>query len=88
MNATDKSNDSTGFERFSRRLQHGVEILEHDTIRTITVENGTFRMKRPTRLVVNEALSRSKDLIAKSRSQLGEIDAFLKSIIRRPIESK
>jgi hypothetical protein len=88
MKAFENGNDSDGFERFSRRLQHGVEILEHDTVRTIRVEDGTFRMKRPTQLIVNEAFSRSKNFIAKSRSQMGDIDAFLKSIIRRPVESK
>lgn len=88
MKAIENGNDSVGFERFSRRLQHGVEILEHDTVRTIKVEEGTFKMKRPTRLIVSEAFSRSKNFVAKSRSQLGEIDAFLKNIVRRPIESK
>jgi hypothetical protein len=88
MKATDNGNNSNGFERFSRRLQHGVEIIEHDTIRTIKVEEGKFKMKRPTRLVIGDAFNKSKNFIAKSRSQMGEIDSFLKNIIHRPIESK
>jgi hypothetical protein len=88
MKVIENGNNSNGFERFSRRLQNGVEIIEHDTVHTIRVENGTFKMKRPTRLIISDAVTRSKDLIAKSRSQLGDIDAFLKSVIRRPIESK
>ena len=88
MKVIDNSNDSAGFERFSRRLQHGVEIIEHDTVHTIRVEDGTFKMKRPTRLVIGDALTKSKNFVAKSRSQLGDVDAFLKSVIRRPIESK
>ena len=88
MKVIENGNNSEGFERFSRRLQNGVEILEHDTVRTIKVEDGAFRMKRPTRLVIGDAVAMSKNLVAKSRSQLGEIDLFLKSIIRRPIESK
>jgi hypothetical protein len=88
MKAIENGNNSNGFERFSRRLQNGVEIIEHDTIRTIKLEDGTFKMKRPTRLVISDAFNRSRDLIAKSRSQLGEVDTFLKSVIRRPIESK
>jgi hypothetical protein len=88
MTVIDNGNNSDGFERFSRRLQNGVEILEHDTVRTIKVENGTFKMKRPPRLVISDAYSKSKNFIAKSRSQMGDIDAFLKSVIRRPIESK
>ena len=88
MKAIENGNNSDGFERFSRRLQHGVEILEHDTVRTIKVEDGTFKMKRPTRLIVSDALTRSRKFVAKSRSQLGDVDTFLKTIIRRPIESK
>ena len=88
MKAIENGNNSNGFERFSRRSQNGVEIIEHDTIRTIKLEDGTFKMKRPTRLVISDAFNRSRDLIAKSRSQLGEVDTFLKSVIRRPIESK
>jgi len=88
MKAIENGNHTEGFERFSRRLQHGVEILEHDTVRTIKVEDGTFKMKRPTRLVISDAFSRSKNFIAKSRCQLGDVDSFLKSIVRRPIESK
>jgi len=88
MGRTDNGSNSNGFERFSRRLQNGVEILEHDTVRTIKVENGVFKMDRPPRLVVSDALAKSKNFIAKSRSQMGEIDAFLRSIIHRPIAAK
>jgi hypothetical protein len=88
MKAFENGNNSQGFERFSRRLQHGVEIIEHDTVRTIKVEDGVFKMKRPTRLVISDALTRSKNFIAKSRSQLGDVDAFLKSIVRHPSTSK
>jgi hypothetical protein len=88
MKAIENGNNSNGFERFSRRLQNGVEILEHDTVRTIKVEDGTFKMKRPTRLVISDAFNKSKNFIAKSRSQMGDIDSFLKTIIHRPVESK
>ena len=88
MKAIENSDNSNGFERFSRRLQHGVEILEHDTVHTITLENGTFKLRRPTRLVISDAFNKSRNLIAKSRSQMQDLDAFLRSVIRRPIESK
>jgi hypothetical protein len=88
MKAIENGNNSDGFERFSRRLQHGVEILEHDTVRTIKVEDGKFKMRRPTRLVISDAFNKSRNFIAKSRSQMGDVDTFLKSIIHRPIESK
>ena len=88
MKAIENGNNSNGFERFSRRLQNGVEILEHDTVRTIKVENGVFKMDRLPRLVISDAMAKSKNFIAKSRSQMGEIDAFLRSIIHRPMNAK
>ena len=77
-------------ERFSRRMQGGVEILERETLRTIRLnsksQESTFKMT--PRLVIEDAMSRSKLLISKSRSQLGDIDAFLRSVVRRPLNVK
>jgi hypothetical protein len=88
MGRSENSNNSKAFERFSRRLQNGVEILEHETVSTIKVENGVFKMDRLPRLVISDAMAKSKNFIAKSRSQMGEIDAFLRSIIHRPMNAK
>jgi hypothetical protein len=77
-------------ERFSLRYQNDVEIVEHETIKT-TDRNDEHENPgdvRTPRLVVNDAVSKSKLFIAKSRSQLGEVDSFLKSITRRPMNAK
>jgi hypothetical protein len=88
MGRSENGDNTKAFERFSRRLQNGVEILEHDTVRTIKVENGVFKMDRLPRLVISDVMAKSKNFIAKSRSQMGEIDAFLRSIIHRPMNAK
>ena len=84
-------NGLTERERFSRRFKNGVEILEHEPINTARVdsdsEEDTKTEPRP-RLVVGDTASKSKQFISKSRSQLGEIDTYLRSIIRRPVNVK
>jgi len=77
-------------ERFSRRFQSGVEIIEHETINTKDAPNEQSKRNgvRTPRLVIGDALTRSKVLIAKSRAQLGEVDSFLKSITHRPLNVK
>jgi hypothetical protein len=82
-----KLEDVEGMTRFSRRFQNGVEILEKETLRKIKVEDTEHAISSP-RLVISDAFSRSKNLISKSRSQLGELDAFLKSIVRPPLNVK
>ena len=88
--------DTNGFvtfdvERSSRRMQNGVEIIERETQRSIRFEDNTYKNSRPvraTQLVVSEAISKSKLFISKSRSQLGDIDSFIRNIARRTIEAK
>jgi hypothetical protein len=77
-------------EIFSRRFQNGVEIIEHETINPTDVndEQESVSDRRGPRLVINDAVSKSKLFIAKSRSQLGEVDSFLKSITHRPLNAK
>ena len=77
-------------ERISRRFQNGVEIIEHETINPTDVNDeheGVSKVRNP-RLVISDAASRSKNFVAKSRSQLGDVDSFLKSIARRPLNAK
>lgn len=76
-------NDSGSSERFSRRWQHGVEILERDTISTITIKGSQFQTVSPRtpRLVVSDAArSLAEPLIAKKRSEVSELHKFLQSI--------
>ena len=80
-------NNIEGIERVSRRVQSGVEIFERETLRKIKVDvaDDASTAVNP-RLVVSD--SRARKFVSKSRSQLGDIDAFLKSIIRKPVNIK
>jgi len=78
-------------EHNSRRMQNGVEIIERETQRSIRFEDSTYKNSRPvsaTQLVVSDAINRSKLFISKSRSQLGDIDSFIRSIVSRAVEAK
>ena len=76
------------YQRFRRRYQSGVEIVERETVSTITVDDGEFKMNQPPQLVISEAAASSKRFITRTRSQLGEVDALLRSVLRRPINAK
>jgi hypothetical protein len=76
-------NGSGGSERFSHRWQHGVEILERDTITTIKIKGSQFQTvsQRTPRLIVSDpARTSAKPLIAKKRSDVSELHKFLQSI--------
>ena len=80
-------NNIEGIERISRRMQSGVEIFERETLRRIKVDAcSEAETSVNPRLVVSD--SRARKIVSKSRSQLGDIDAFLKSITRKPINIK
>jgi len=86
-------NDHGGYdvERTTRRVQNGVEIIERETQRSIRVEGDAYINSKPvsaTQLVVSDAINRSKLFISKSRSQLGDIDSFIRNIARRTVEAK
>ena len=91
-----QSIDTSGFvtfdvERSSRRMQNGVEIIESETQRSIRFEDNTYKNSRParaTQLIVSDALNKSKLFISKSRSQLGDIDTFIRNLARRAVEAK
>jgi hypothetical protein len=76
------------YQRFRRRYQSGVEIVERETVSTITVDDGEFKMNQPPQLVISEAAANSRRFITRTRSQLGEVDALLRSVLRRPINAK
>jgi hypothetical protein len=78
-------------ERSSRRMQNGVEIIESETQRSIRFENDAYKNSQPvsaTQLVVSDAINKSKLFISKSRSQLGDIDSFIRNLARRTVEVK
>lgn len=85
MNDIEKGN---GSERFSRRLENGVEILEHETIRTITINGDRYETAAiavAPRLVVGDTRSRAELFIAKTRSDIRDLDTFLRSVVHSPL---
>ena len=66
--------------RCTRRVVHGVEIVEKEVIETVKVDVPTVER---TRLVITEA---TKAIVAKTRSELAELDSFLRSIFGGPVE--
>ncbi len=66
----------------SRRFENGVDIFERETHQVVTV-NAREDMAAPTeaRLVIGDAISSATKLfIAKTRSEIGGLDALLKTL--------
>jgi hypothetical protein len=84
-------NDHGGYdvERTTRRVQNGVEIIEREMMRSIRLEDGEYVNSRPAaRLIIDDAIERSKNFISKSRSQMSELNSFLRTAMRRPVDAK
>jgi len=84
-------NDHGGYdvERTTRRVQNGVEIIEREMMRSIRLEDGEYVNSRPAaRLIIDDAIERSKNFISKSRSQMSELNSFLRTAIKRPVDAK
>ncbi len=80
-----RHNDLENIERSTRRLENGVEILERETISTIRIVDGHFVTNpnsRQSRLVIGENPPAANTIIAKKRSELSELDTFLRSITK------
>ena len=73
-------NGTVSAVRCTRRVVHGVEIVEREVVETVKVDVPAVER---TRLVITEA---TKAIVAKTRSELAELDAFLRSIFGRPVE--
>ena len=77
-------------ERFSRRFVNGVEILEHEMIQKITINEGRFETRgtRTPRLIINDAVSATRDFISKTRSDIADLDTFLRNPVRSSAKAK
>ena len=73
---------ATSDERFSRRVQCGVEIFEHDVITRVRTSNENVVARSMPRLIVTDAINATRDFVSKRRSEFRELDAFLKSVAR------
>ena len=74
----------------SRRFESGVEIFEKETHQVVTV-NAREDVAAPAevRLVIGDAISLATKLfIAKTRSEVGGLDALLKTLTDPELESK
>ena len=88
-----KNREFIGAERVSRRNQDGVEIFERETMRVVRPElcggnDESPRNVASPKLVIDDAISRSKLFISKRRSELSEVDALLRSLVRQPVGAK
>ena len=81
-----RQDDREGIERSSRRLENGVEIFERETVSTIRVVDGHFVTdpnSRRSKLVIGENRPAADTIVTKKRSELSELDTFLRSIKNR-----
>jgi len=74
-------NGSVTAVRCSRRVENGVEIVEREVMETVTID---LPAAVRTQLIITEA---TKAVIAKTRSELAELDNFLRSIFGRSVEA-
>ena len=74
----------------SRRFVNGVEIFEKETHQVVTVnasENSQAAVPAESRLVIGDAISSATKLfIAKTRSEIGGLDALLKTLTGPELE--
>ncbi|MFN6963115.1 MAG: hypothetical protein ACK4S4_05040 [Pyrinomonadaceae bacterium] len=76
-------------EQYTRREQCGVEIVEHEVITRIKTSDGRYVSGRSRpRLVITDAMNATRDFVSKRRSELGELDRFLKTVGRRPLHGE
>ena len=86
-----KINDSGPVERFSRRIENGVEIVEHETVTTIKVNDGRYEtvpIRRGPRLVIGDAVTATKNIVAKTRSEISGLDSILRCTTGKPVHSR
>ena len=70
----------TSDEKFTRRVQCGVEIVEHEVVTRVRTSNEHVVTRSMPRLVVIDAINATRDLVSRRRSEFRELDAFLKSV--------
>ena len=76
----------------SRRFENGVEIFEKETHQVVTVnarEESHAAAPAEARLVIGDAISSATKLfIAKTRSEIGDLDALLKTLTMPALKAK
>jgi hypothetical protein len=81
--------DVTGIARSSRRIENSVEIIEKEIIRTVKVEDESryTRLSRLPRLVVDDAISATREFITKARSEASGI-AVLREVLDARMQTR
>ena len=74
----------TSEERFSRREECGVEIVEREVITRVRTSNERVVARSMPRLIVTDAINATRDFVSKRRSEFRELDAFMKSVAHTP----
>ena len=73
-------------ERFSLRIQDGVEIYEHEAVKTCAVAKGTCPTASSSapaggpRLVIDENRAAAETFISKARSEISELTSLLRGV--------
>ena len=68
-------------ENFSRRVQCGVEIFEHEVVTRIkTSDVSDIPERSRPRLEVTGAINATRDFVSKRSSEFRELDNFLKTV--------
>lgn len=75
-------------EKYSRRYKNGVDIVEREMITGHETADEEEGQDSSPRVVISDAPAKSHVFIAKSRSQLTEVDNLLRSIMNRPMRSR
>ena len=79
-------NEFSPTERFSFRVQNGVEIYEHESVRRYRMAQPMFaslptQATRNPRLVVDEIDCAEGRFLAKTRSEISGLTAILKAVM-------
>jgi hypothetical protein len=85
MDGLNDIDDQTGFEKYSRRYKNRVDMVEREMITGRETSNKGDENDSSPRVVISEAPAKSHVFIAKSRSQLKDVDNLLRSIMNRPL---
>ncbi|MEP6848641.1 MAG: hypothetical protein ABI999_07280 [Acidobacteriota bacterium] len=81
-------NELMAIRSFSRRIENAVEIIERETVKTVAIESpaptGWTQMPR---LVIEDAVEATRDLIAKARSEASG-SAVLRELIGTRVQTR
>lgn len=85
MDGLNDIDNQTGLEKYSRRYKNGVDIIEREMITGRGTSDKDDESDSSPRVVISDAPAKSHVFIAKSRSQLKDVDNLLRSIMNRPL---